>query len=126
MNSTYQYTEDDIKAYVIGAIRQEEITYCKKNSDIEVSSELSESILKGFKESSNEIPNPGTKGSASKKKKRYKQLKAQVHKLSMDPNIRAEAGKKDENKNNARCFSESGLGERVSVSKVVRQFSPPK
>ena len=69
MNSTYQYTEDDIKAYIIGAIRQEEITYCKKNDDIEVSSELSESILKGCKESSNEIPNPG-KGSASKKKNR--------------------------------------------------------
>ena len=34
MNSSYQYSEDDVKAYVIGAIRQEEITYCKRNDDI--------------------------------------------------------------------------------------------
>ena len=42
----------------------------------------------------------------------------------MDPDIRAEAGKKEESRKKGRLASESGLVEKAPFPKVVRQFSP--
>ena len=79
MTGSYQYTDDELKSYVVEAIKLAEITYKVRNDDLEESPELSESVMKGCKES---INNNG-------KKSKYNKLMDRAFKMSRDPIIRA-------------------------------------
>ena len=116
MTGNYQYTDDELKTYVVEAIKQAEITYKVRNDDLEESPDLSDSVLKGCKESVND----------NGKKSKYKKLMDLVTKISRDPNIRAEAGKKEDGKKKGRLASESDMTERAPNPKLVRKVSPKK
>ena len=114
MTGSYQYTDEELKSYVVEAIKLAEITYKVRNDDLEESPELSESVLKGCKESVND----------NGKKSKYNKLMDRVTKISRDPIIRAEAGNKVEGKKKGRLASESDMTERASNPKTNRKFSP--
>ena len=114
MTGNYQYTDDELKTYVVEAIKQAEITYKVRNDDLEESPDLSDSVLKGCKESVND----------NGKKSKYNKLMDRATKMSRDPIIRAEAGNKVEGKKKGRLASESDMTERASNPKTNRKVSP--
>ena len=81
MTENRKYTEDELKLYVIEAIKQGEITYKVMNDELEESPILSDNILKGCKENATD----------NKKKGKYNKLKDLVTKVGRDPNLKAES-----------------------------------
>ena len=114
MTGSYQYTDDELKSYVVEAIKLEEITYKVRNDDLEESPELSVSVMKGCKDSIND----------NGKKSKYNKLMDRAFKMSKDPIIRTEAGNKIEGKKKGRLASEADMSERASNPKTNRKFSP--
>ena len=114
MTGNYQYTDAELKTYVDEAIKQGVITYKVRNDDIEESPELSESVLRGCKESIND----------NVKKSKYKKLMDRINKISRYSDIREETGKKEEGKKKGRLASESEMSENAPNSKLVRKVSP--
>ena len=121
MTENYQCSEGEIKTYVVEAIKQAEITYKVKNNDIEESSELSDSILRACKDIVHE---KGGRENVNKNKSKFNKLMDRVTKMSNDPNIRAEAGKREEGRKKGRLASESDMMEKASNPKQVRKSSP--
>ena len=114
MTENRKYSEEELKLYVIEAIKQGEITYKTLNDEIEESPILSTNILKVCKE--NALDN--------KKRSKYNKMKDQVTKVSRDPDVRAAARDRDDDKKKGRLASQSDMTERESQSKLVRIVSP--
>ena len=114
MTENHQYTDEELKSYVVEAIRLEESTYKVRNDDLDESPELSVNVMKGCKDN---IDGNG-------KKTKYNKLMERAIKMSKDPIIRTEAGNKIEGKKKGRLASESDLLERASNPKTNRKFSP--
>ena len=115
MTENYQYTDEELKSYVVEAIKLEEITYKVRNDDLDESPELSVNVMKGCKDSID-----GNNG----KKTKYNKLIDRAIKMSKDPIIRTEAGNKIEGKKKGRLASESDMSERASNPKTNRKVSP--
>ena len=113
MTENRKYTEDELKLYVIEAIKQGEITYKTLNDEIEESPILSDNVLKVCKE--NVLNN--------QKRSKYNKIKDQVTKVSRDPDVRAAARDRDDDKKKGRLVSQSDMTERETQSKMVRIVS---
>ena len=109
MTENRKYTED-----VIEAIKQGEITYKTLNDEIEKSPILSDSILKVCKKNAQN----------NQKKGKYNKIKDQVTKVSRDPDVRAAAREREDDKKKGRLASQSDMTERETQPKLVRIVSP--
>ena len=107
------YSDKEVKAYVIQAIRLKEITYKTMNDEVEETPILFETVLKVCKE--NQLL-------SNKKKSQYKKVEERVLQVSKDPVVWAEAA--EEGKKKGRLVSQSELTERDSLTKTVRTTSP--
>ena len=114
MSENRKYTEDKLKLYVIEAIKQGEITYKFLNDEIEESSILSDGILKVCRENAQ----------SNQKKDKYNKIKDQVTKVSRDPDVKAAAREKEDDKKKGRLASQSDMTEQETLSKLVRIVSP--
>ena len=114
MTENRKYNDDELKIYVIEAIKQGEITYKVMNDELEESPILSDSVLKGWKENAND----------NKKKGKYNKLKDLITKISRDPNTKVEAGRREDDRKKGRLASQSDMTEGATYSKLVRMVSP--
>ena len=114
MTENHKYSEEELKGYVIEAIKQGEITYKTQNDEIEESPILSSNVLKACRESAVKNRN----------RTKYNKMIDQVTKVSKDPNVRAAARDKDDSKKKGRLASQSDMTERESQIKLVRIVSP--
>ena len=114
MTENRKYTEDELKLYVIEAIKQGEITYKFLNDEIEESPILSDGILKVCRENAQ----------SNQKKGKYNKIKDQVTKVSRDPDVKAAAREREDDKKKGRLASQSDMTERETLAKLVRIVSP--
>ena len=108
------YDDDDIKLYVIEAIKQSEITYQVEKGEIEESPIISDTVLKGCKEHAQ----------SQKKRSKLTKLNDRVKEVSRDPEVRAAARERDDGKKKGRLASQSDMTEGETLSKLVRTISP--
>ena len=108
------YNDDDVKQYVVEAIKQGEIMYKVQNDEIEESPVMTETVLKGCRE--NALSN--------KKKSKLRKINEYVKEVSRDPDVRAAAKEKDDDKKKGRLASQSEMTEGEKLSKSVRTVSP--
>ena len=114
MTENRKYTEDELKLYVIEAIKQSEIVYKVQNDEMEESPILSDNVLKVCKENAQ----------SNQKKGKYNKLKDLVTKVSRDPIVKAAAREREDVKKKGRLASQSDMTEGESQSKLVRIVSP--
>ena len=107
------YSEEEVKLYVIQAIKQKEITYKIINDEIDESPIMSKTVLKGCRENSL---------LSNRKKTQFKKVEDRVLQVSRDPKIREEA--EEEGKKKGRLVSQSEMTERDNLAKTVRTISP--
>ena len=113
MTEQAPYSNDEVKLYVIQAIKQGEITFKTVHDEVDESPFLSKSVLKGCKENSL---------LSNRKKAQYKKVEDKVLQVSRDPIVREEAA--EEGKKKGRLVSESELTERENLAKIVQTASP--
>ena len=108
------YNEDDVKLYVVEAIKQSEITYKVQNDEIDESPIISETVLKGCKENAQ----------SNQKRSKLKKLNDRVKEVSRDPDVRAAAIESEDEKKKGRLASQSDMTDGETSSKLVRTVSP--
>ena len=108
------YSDDDVKLYVVEAIKQSEITYKVQNDEIDESPIMSETVLKGCKENAQ----------SNHKKSKLRKLTDRVKEVSKDPDVRAAAREREDDKKKGRLASQSDMTEGEKLSKSVRTVSP--
>ena len=109
------YSDDEIKQYVVQAIKQGEILYKTFNDEIEETPFMTKTVLKGCRENSL---------LSNKKKAQFKNIEDRVKEVSKDSSVREAAKDKEEGKKKGRLASQSEMAERESQSKTVRTVSP--
>ena len=109
------YDDDDIKLYVIEAIKQGEILYKVQNDEIEESPIIAETVLKGCKEHAQ---------FSNQKKSKLNKIRERVREVSRDPEVRAAARDKEDDKKKGRLATEADMTEGETLSKSVRTISP--
>ena len=109
------YSDDEIKQYVVQAIKQGEISYKTVNDEIEETPFMTKTVLKGCRENSL---------LSNKKKAQFKKIEDRVKEVSKDSSVREAAKDKEEGKKKGRLASQSEMAERESQSKTVQIVSP--
>ena len=113
MTESTPYSSDEVKLYVIQAIKQGEITFDTVNDDVDESPVLSKAVLKGCRENSL---------LSNRKKAQFKKVKDRVFQVSTDPKVREEAA--EDSRKKGRLVFESERTERECLAKTVRTVSP--
>ena len=108
------YSDDEVKQYVVEAIKQGEITFKIQNDEVEESPVMSDTILKGCRENA----------LSQKKKSKLRKISDFVKEVSRDPEVKAAAKEKDDDKKKGRLASQSEMTVGENLSKSVRTVSP--